>query len=131
TIPTLDRSTLINLATAQAMQESQRLCLVQVELNQQTPLIGVKAQLLIEKLKRLGRILLTMPACESFDKCENLSVLEIGLLTNKPDSEICRAVNVSGVNNYALEEISRESIPVEPQPTTPALEVEMEEVVEE
>ncbi|RCS56027.1 chemotaxis protein CheA [Bremerella cremea] len=127
----LDRNALLAQAVTHEIKENERLCVVQVELNQNTPLIGVKAQLLIEKLKRLGRILLTMPACEAFDDCENLSLIEVGLLTTKPDKDIFQAINVSGVNHYALEEISQVDTPAPPQEVATTQVIEVEEIEED
>lgn len=125
----IDQNELKNRAVTCDMQDGARLCIVRVELNQNTPLIGVKAQLLCEKLNRLGQVLMTEPPHSSFDHCENLSRLEVGLLTTKEDGDIFRAVNVSGVTNYSLEEISGELVAT-PQAAVIS-ESSVEEVVEE
>lgn len=112
----LDHRALRNQAASCDWPAGQRLCVVRIELNHNTPLVGVKAQLLCEKLNRLGRVLLTEPHHQGFDKCENLALLEVGMLTQKEDSDIFRAVNVSGVINYSLAELSLEDAPVSEEP---------------
>lgn len=96
------------LAATQA-DEDQHLLLACVSLNPETPLVGLKAQLLCEKLSRRGHVLLTFPGRDRLESMAGLSQVAIGIATNASDADIAGLLNVSGVVGVELEQVAYDS----------------------
>lgn len=105
---TLDQQELQQLAAGHFDDDATRLLLIHVELASNVPLVGLKAQLLCEKLARQGTVLLTNPPRNELDNISELSDIVIGLVTKLDDHAVHSIVNVSGVEKVDLSQLERD-----------------------
>lgn len=126
----LNHESLRELAKTNCRLENARLCVVRVELVRDALLVGLKAQLLCEKLARIGQVLMTEPLRRELESCTALSYVEIGMLTSHSDSEIFRAINVSGVIGYSIDVLGKIDVAEGIATTPPKAESEPEKVAE-
>ncbi|PQO25938.1 hypothetical protein C5Y96_21025 [Blastopirellula marina] len=104
----LDTQELQQLAVSHFEDEASRLLLIRVQLTSNIPLVGLKAQLLCEKLARQGTVLLTNPKRSELDTISELSEVLIGFVTKLEDSVIHSIVNVSGVREVSIQQLKRD-----------------------
>jgi len=98
----LDRDELQRIAADQFQSDADCLLLIRVKLANKVPLVGLKAQLLCEKLARQGKVLLTSPPRSELEALSELTELEIGVVTSMEDKELNSQLNVSGVDNVQI-----------------------------
>lgn len=67
------------------------------------PLVGLKAQLVFEKLSNLGEVCYFHPPVESLEEMEALSKVCFGLVTDKPTDSVQRYLRIAGVDQVVLE----------------------------
>lgn len=105
---TIDLNELQQLAANHFEDDSVRLLVIHIQLASNVPLVGLKAQLLCEKLARQGAVLLTSPQRKELDFISELSEVVIGLVTKLEDAAIHSIVNVSGVQGVSIEQLERD-----------------------
>ncbi|GAA4422246.1 chemotaxis protein CheA [Bremerella cremea] len=125
----IDLAQLQQLANAHYKTDADHLVLARVALNPATPLVGLKAQLLCEKLSRQGVVLLTEPPREMLENLSDLSEVVIGMVTAAEDITLGSVLNVSGVNNVQLDRLPREGGSLPTSVAEPTAEQEVEQAV--
>jgi two-component system chemotaxis sensor kinase CheA len=83
------------------------------------PLVGLKAQLLYEKLSNLGDVCFFDPPPEVLDDLEHLDSVSFGLTTEKPAESICSPLRIAGVQQMILDPLVHKK-PAPPTPTQAA-----------
>ncbi|MBA2114919.1 chemotaxis protein CheA [Bremerella alba] len=104
----LDPQELLQLAGDHFENDADRLLIAKVQLASSVPLVGLKAQLLCEKLARNGKVLLTSPQRSELDSISELSGIVIGLITKLEDTAIYSLLNVSGVMEVQITQLERD-----------------------
>lgn len=104
---TIDEGKLQQLAANQ-LDDTARLLVINVQLASNVPLVGLKAQLLCEKLARQGKLLLTSPERGELDSISDLSEIVIGVLTTLEDPAVYSMLNVSGVTDVKISQLQRD-----------------------
>ncbi|QDU75131.1 Chemotaxis protein CheA [Bremerella volcania] len=105
---TLDPERLQQLAANHFDDDAARLLVLNVKLASHVPLVGLKAQLLCEKLARQGAVLLTDPERSKLETIGELSGIVIGVVTSLADPALYSLLNVSGVQDVNISEIQRD-----------------------
>jgi two-component system chemotaxis sensor kinase CheA len=80
------------------------------------PLVGLKAQLLHEKLSNLGNVCYFHPSLEELETIEEMDAAVFGLVTEKTPDEVRQLVRIAGIRQLHVEPLAASN--VEPQPAT-------------
>ncbi len=67
------------------------------------PLVGLKAELLYEKLSSLGDVCYSDPSPDQFDAIEKLDCIRFGLATERSEQQIHRALRTAGIVGAVIE----------------------------
>ncbi|MEW4562837.1 chemotaxis protein CheA [Bremerella sp. JC770] len=127
----LDQEELQQLAAGQFESEADRLLLIRVKLATNVPLVGLKAQLLCEKLARQGKILLTSPPRNELETMSELGEVSIGVVTSLEDPAIYSQLNVSGVEHVDICPLECDANAAPASQATPTEELPVEEATVE
>ncbi len=119
---TINEQELQQLAASHFEDEESRLVVIRVQLTSNIPLVGLKAQLLCEKLARHGVVLLTNPPRRELESLSELSEIVIGMVTKLEDAAISSIVNVSGVLQSNIEHLQRDNSIAPPAAAAPTEE---------
>lgn len=111
----IDEQELQRLAADHWKDEKTRLVVANIRLTANVPLVGLKAQLLCEKIARQGTVLLTLPERGRLESMTEISGMVIGMITQIEDHQIRSLLNVSGVEEVQLKELSRVDVELEPE----------------
>jgi two-component system chemotaxis sensor kinase CheA len=84
------------------------------------PLVGLKAQLVYEKLSNLGKLCFFDPPAEHLEEVESLDRVTFGVATDRPISEVSSQLRIAGVRDVLLEPLADETPDAPAEPAIPA-----------
>ena len=85
------------------------------------PLVGLKAQLIHEKLSNLGEVCVFDPPENKLDEIEQLDQVTFGLSTDKPLKVVLSQLRIAGIRQTVVEPLEQNTSPAAaPKPATPA-----------
>jgi two-component system, chemotaxis family, sensor kinase CheA len=87
----------------QSATEGSRGFVGRVRFQENLPLVGLKAQLIHEKLSNLGNVCYFAPEVASLDDLETIDVIDFGVITERNSSQLQRELHVGGVQEVACE----------------------------
>lgn len=106
----------------QSATEGSRGFVGRVRFQKDLPLVGLKAQLIHEKLSNLGRVCYFAPDVTSLDDLETIDVIDFGVITERNSNQLQRELHVGGVLEVACESSSyaskteKQALPKDPAP---------------
>jgi len=99
----IDKQGLLAEANALFQEAGQCVYWAQIDFRPNTPLAGVKAQLVCEKINRLGSLVVALPSREELESISELQSIQCGFVGCDRAEEVRSSLSVSGVENIDLE----------------------------
>jgi two-component system chemotaxis sensor kinase CheA len=90
------------------------------------PLLGLKAQLICDKLANLGNVRFSDPMPADIDSIEELGSLCFGVVTDRPIEAIRQLLHVAGVQEILIEPLRVVASPTKTETPSPAVSAEAE-----
>lgn len=74
-----------------------------IRFQENLPLVGLKAQLIHEKLSNLGKVCYFDPAPEKLDEVEAIDAIDFGVVTEQSSEQLQRELHIGGVEEVVFE----------------------------